>query len=319
VRRKAGTKKRICSGCGRHVEEIHEVVEREVRDLPWGEYRVTVLVEVCRVRCPDCGPRIERVPQLPSKAPFSKRFEEAVGQACESASARQVAKRLGLAPSTVRAIDQRYLERWCAERKRPPLKQLGIDEIYLGKSGKFITVVSNLETGEPLWFGRDRKKETLDGFFCSQLRSLQRVRVRMACVDMWEPYKLSIQECAPQCAIVYDKFHVLQHANKAVDEVRRAEFFRQGGSRRELIKGKRWLLLTRWVNLTPDKQQILNQLFKLNRKVMKAYLLKESLEGLWKQNDALEGVEYLSKVDRSAQVAAAASVQSLSENAPRTP
>jgi hypothetical protein len=49
------------------------------------------------------------------------------------------------------------------------------------------------------------------------------------------------------------------------------------------------------VNLTPDKQQILNQLFKLNRKVMKAYLLKESLEGLWKKNDVLEGVEYLSR------------------------
>ena len=120
-------------------------------------------------------------------------------------------------------------------RKRPPLKQIGIDEIYMGKSGKFITVVSNLETGEPLWFGRDRKRETLDGFFCSQLHPLQRLRVRVACVDMWEPYKLSIQECAPQCGIVYDKFHVLQHANKAVDEVRRAEFFRQGGSRRELI------------------------------------------------------------------------------------
>jgi len=86
----------------------------------------------------------------------------------------------------------------------------------LGKSGKFITVVSNLETGEPLWFGRDRKKETLDGFFCcSQLHPLQRVRVRVACVDMWEPYKLSIQECAPQCAIVYDKFHVLQHARRS--------------------------------------------------------------------------------------------------------
>jgi transposase len=294
VRRKAGTKKRICSGCGRHVEEIHEVTQREVRDLPWGEYRVTVMVEVCRLRCPDCGPRIERVAQLPSKAPFSKRFEEAVGQACESASARQIAKRFQLAASTVRAIDQRYLERWSAERKRPPLRQLGVDEIYLGKSGKFITVTSNLETGEPLWFGSDRKKETLDGFFRSQLHPLQRVRVRVACVDMWEAFRLSIEECAPKCAIVYDKFHVLQHANKAVDEVRRAEFFRQGGSRRQLIKGKRWLLLTRWVNLAPDKQKVLNDLFKLNRKVMKAYLLKESLEGLWKQSDAVAGAEYLS-------------------------
>jgi hypothetical protein len=34
---------------------------------------------------------------------------------------------------------------------------------------KFITVVSNLETGEPLWFGQDRKQETLDEFFRTQV------------------------------------------------------------------------------------------------------------------------------------------------------
>jgi hypothetical protein len=38
-------------------------------------------------------------------------------------------------------------------------------------------------------------------------------------------------------------------ANTAVDEVRRAEFFRQGVKKRGLIKGKRWLLLSRWKNL----------------------------------------------------------------------
>src|ERR1051325_11733543 len=53
----------------------------------------------------------------------------------------------------------------------------------------------------------------------------------------------------PNCRIVSDKFHVMQHANAAVDEVRRAEFFRKGGRQRGLIKGKRWLLLTRWWNL----------------------------------------------------------------------
>jgi len=53
-----------------------------------------------------------------------------VGQACESAAARQVARRVGLAESTVRAIDLRYLERWEARRRQPPLRQMGVDEIY---------------------------------------------------------------------------------------------------------------------------------------------------------------------------------------------
>ena len=281
VNRKPSQGRLVCSGCGRQVSEIREVYEREVRDLACFEYQTTVVLELYRVRCPDCGVKAEKVEQLPSKAPFSRRFEEAVGQACESAAARQVARQMGLAASTVRAIDLRYLERWSAGRRQPALRQMGVDEIYLGKKQKFLTVVSNLETVEPLWMGPERKKETLDEFFRTQLRAPQRRGIAAVCVDMWKPYQLSLEEWAPQARLVYDKFHVLQHANAAIDEVRRAEFFRQGGRRRELVKGKRWLLLSRWVNLKSGQKQQLNQLFSLNRRVMKAYLLKESLDRLW--------------------------------------
>jgi transposase len=242
VRRKRGNRKLICSGCGRKFSEAHDYNEREVRDLQWGEYRTTVVIEVYRVCCPQCGVKVEKVPQLPSKAPFSKRFEDAVGLACESASVRQVARQFRLAASTVRAIDLRYLQRWNATRRKDPLVQMGVDEIYFGKQMKFITVVSNLDSGEPLWFGQDRKQETLDEFFRTQLSDTQRKRVEAACVDMWRPFTNSIEHWAQNC---------------------------------------RWLLLTRWMNLDSQKRQQLNELFALNRRVMKAYLLKESLERLW--------------------------------------
>lgn len=281
VRRKRGNLKLVCSGCGQRVREIVASYEREVRDLPCFEYRTTVVIELYRVRCPGCGIKVEKVEQLPSKAPFSKRFEEAVGQACEGAAARRVAQQFGLAASTVRAIDLRYLKRWAEARRKPALRQMGVDEVYLGKQQKFLTVVSNLETGEPLWFGRERKQETLDEFFRTQLSSFQRSAIRAACVDMWEPFRQSLQQWAPNCRIVYDKFHIMQHAGAAVDEVRRAEFFRKGGASREVVKGKRWLLLSRWVHLNTHKKRQLNALFALNRRVMKAYLLKESLDRLW--------------------------------------
>jgi transposase len=281
VRRKRGNRVLACSGCGRRVHEIAEVYEREVRDLPCFEYRTTVVIELYRLKCPDCGIKAEKVAQLPSKAPFSKRFEDAVGEACENAAARRVAGQFGLAESTVRGIDLRYLERWNAARRKPALQQMGVDEIHLGKKQKFLTVVCNLESGEPLWFGRERKKETLDTFFQEELRARQRRGIEAACVDMWEPYRLSIEQWAPNCRIVYDKFHIMQHANNAIDEVRRAEFFRKGGRFRGLVKGKRWLLLSRWVNLMPGQRRELNQLFALNRKVFKAYILKESLDRLW--------------------------------------
>jgi transposase len=100
-------------------------------------------------------------------------------------------------------------------------------------------------------------------------------------IKVARPFTNSIEQWARSCRIVYDKFHVLQHANKAIDEVLRAEFLHKGGRVRGAVKGKRWLLLTRWVNLEGKKRQQLNDLFALNRRVMKAYPLKESLERLW--------------------------------------
>jgi transposase len=295
VRRKRGNQVLLCSGCGRRVEKIHATYEREVRDLRCFEYGTTVVVEVHRICCPDCGVKVEKMEQLPGKAPYSRRFEDEVGAACEIASARQVARRTGMSESTIRAIDLRYLERWAAKRRQAPLRQMGVDEIYRGKNDQFLTVVSNLETGEPLWFGKERKQETLSEFFRTELRSGQRKRIEAACVDMWEPFRLSIEQWAPQCLIVYDKFHIIQHANDAVDEVRRAEFFRKGPKMRDLIKGKKWLLMSRWKNLSTEQRGILNQLFQLNRRVFKAYMLKESLERLWDYHYPGAMLNYLKK------------------------
>jgi hypothetical protein len=118
-----------------------------------------VHIEVYRLKRPECGVKIKKVPLLPSKAPFSKRFE-----ACESAAARLVARRFGLAESSVRAIDLRYLERWAASRCKPALRQMGVDEIHIGKKQKFLTVVCNLETGEPAAVRTGTQEGNLDAF-----------------------------------------------------------------------------------------------------------------------------------------------------------
>ena len=76
VRRKSGNQRLVCGGCGQRVQEVREIYEREVRDLPWGEYSVTVVIELYRLNCPRCGVKAEKVWQLPSKAPFSKRLPQ---------------------------------------------------------------------------------------------------------------------------------------------------------------------------------------------------------------------------------------------------
>src|SRR6201997_2107359 len=74
-----------------------------------------------------------------------------------------------------------------------------------------------------------------------------------------------------------------------------AEFFRKGREMRDVVKGKKWLLLSRWKNLVPRQRGVLNRLFQLNRRVFKAYLLKESLEQLWDYRYEGAMLNYLKK------------------------
>jgi hypothetical protein len=57
-----------------------------------------------------------------------------VGQACESAAARQVERRFGLAESTVGALDLRYLERWAAARRKPALRRTRTESVVFKKA-----------------------------------------------------------------------------------------------------------------------------------------------------------------------------------------
>ena len=269
-----------CGGCGIGVRTIHSVRERRVRDLPWGAWKVWLVVEVHRVDCRRCGVRTERIDFLEGKHPYTRRFAEAVARDCEDAAVRRVASKWDLSPQTVRRIDKRALEAWSRRRKRRPLRVMGVDELFWQK-GECLTVVSDLETGEPIWAGPERKRETLDRFFVEYLPPRRRRAVRAVCVDMWEPFLLSLREHLPRAAIVFDKFHVMKHVNAAIDETRRQEFFRQKGPLRAVMRGKRWLLLTRWRNLAAPKRTQLKEALALNRRLFKAYYLKEQLERLW--------------------------------------
>ena len=95
------------------------------------------------------------------------------------------------------------------------------------------------------------------------------------------PTSMRSTRCCRSAEVVFDKFHVLQHASAALDEVRRQEFFRAGAVMRAHGRGKRWLLLRRWKTVRGSKRAELQTLFAANRRLFKAYVLREQLDRLW--------------------------------------
>lgn len=98
----------------------------------------------------------------------------------------------------------------------------------------------------------------------------------------------AVRDALPHAQIVFDRFHVQQLANEALDEVRRREWNRirrddaEAGRR---MKGLRWALLKSDLTLTEAQRASLSELKRTNRRLYSAYLLKEQLGDILDRRD----------------------------------
>ena len=273
--------------CGSACRTFYDQRPRRVRDLACGDRRVYLDLSVRRVDCPWCGGvKREQLDWLADNPLYTKRFAVYVGRRCRESTVQAIAKELHLHWHTVKELDKEYMQEQLRRAGCPAPRVIGIDEIAIGKRHSYRIVVSDLERGRPIWFGgQDRSEASLDEFF-AWLGPKKCRKIRLAVMDMWKAFRKSTlkEGHAPQARIIYDKFHVLKHLGEAMDEVRRREYARLSGDQRRFIKGQRYNLLSRWENLTLKGKQALKLLFQVNRRLNKAYLLKESFDQLWDYN-----------------------------------
>jgi transposase len=234
-----------------------------------------------RVRCRRCGIRTERIEFAEPKARVTRRLRQQIGLDCQSMPTSHAAVRHRVSWSKARRAERAFLAEWDRGRPRHRPRYLGADEIHRGKGQQFWTVLSDLVRGEVIGLEKDRTEASLRTLLTTRLDTRQRAAVEAVCTDMHRPYLNVVAEVLPHAETVFDKFHVLQHASAALDDVRRQEFFRAGAVMRAHGRGKRWLLLRRWATVRGSKRRELEMLFAANRRLFKAYVLREQLDRLW--------------------------------------
>src|SRR5436190_23148733 len=98
-------------------------------------------------------------------------------------------------------------------------------------------------------------------------------------MDMGPGYAKSVREHAPQAVVCIDPYHVVQLANTALDEVRRAYWneLRSLGDQpaAKRFKDARWSLLKAPEKLTGQQALTLRRLKATGGEVWRAYTLKE--------------------------------------------
>lgn len=255
---------------------------RQVRDLSSGDTRIYLEFDVRRVQCRSCGKvKRERLDFLADSAFHAKRFAYYVGRRCRSTTIKDLAKELRLDWDTIKTLDKQYMQAQLAKAGTPGPKAIGIDEISIRKGHTYRIVVSDLLRRRPIWFGGEDRSEASMAMFYDWLGEKKTKGIRLAVMDMWKPFRNVTMARAPQAAILFDKFHIMGHLGKALDEVRKAEYRRLSGQDRSFIKGQKYTLLSHRENLTPTGRHNLKRLLAANKRLNTAYLLKESFGQLW--------------------------------------
>jgi len=255
---------------------------RRVRDLPCGDTRIFLEIEVRRVLCKSCGHvKRERLDFLADNPFYTKRFAYYVGRRCRQATIKDIAEEFKLHWETIKTLEMQYMRAQLARAGTPVPKAIGIDEISIRKGHTYRIVVSDLIRKRPIWFGGQDRKEASMALFYDWLGESKARGIRLAVMDMWKPFHTVTTARAPRAAILYDKFHIMRHLGDALDEVRKSEYRRLSGRDRSYIKGQKYTLLSRRENLTLKGRQALKKVLTANKRLNTAYLLRESFGQLW--------------------------------------
>lgn len=284
----------VCSSCGERSKRYDTLVERDWRHVPLWGIAVTLVYSPRRVSCPHCGVKVEQVPWAEGKHQLTTPLVILLATWSRLLALDVVATLFGVSWATVGTAVSQAVAYGLAHRESGRALYIGVDEVSRAKGHVYQTVVYDLGAKRLLWSGDGRGKETLARFFAEwgAERTLGLVAI---CCDMWDPYVRVIREVAPQATLVFDKFHLVRHLLKAVNDVRKEEARELKKKDPDILKGAKYIFLKNPENLTPKQRSRLGILEQMNLKTNRAYILKEAFQRVWKYRSRWGARAYLKK------------------------
>ena len=265
-----------CSGCRKRAPGYDRKPPRRWRHLGLGRERIWLSYAPRRVDCPRCGVLVEEVPWAAAGSRFTLDFEEMVAYLAQVTDKTKVTELMGISWMTVGSIVERVVASRLDPERLEDLCRVGIDEFSYRKRHRYLTVVVDHDCGRVVWAGEGRSTEALDGFF-EELGDDRCAAIKEVTIDMAGGYIKAVENRLPEAEIIFDRFHVRRLASDAVDEVRRSMVREtQDPEEAKAIKGSRFALLKNPWDLTVSQSMKLSEIQQRNKRLYRAYLLKEA-------------------------------------------
>jgi len=273
----------LCPQCKRRGRIVckKDTPIRVWHDLPVCGCSIFFLYCPREILCPTHGRVQEDIPWADTYARITYRFEYAMLVYCQLMTQKAAAKILHIPKSTLSDLLHRTITRIRDGHRIRGLKSVGIDEISYCKGYKYATIVYDLDQSCVVWVGQGKGRKTIDIFFKEVLSDYQKSQIKWATCDMSQAYIGAIEDHCPNATFVLDHFHISKALNEALDEVRKEQWRNASVDERRVLKGLRWLLFKHSLNRSKKDSRILNALSKGNRRIHRAWVLKDEFEQFW--------------------------------------
>jgi len=171
-----------------------------------------------------------------------------------------------------------YINQGLNHIKHRYLRRIAVDEKAYKKGHEYVSIFTDLDTGEVVFVTPGRKKEVFEEFKNWLLSlGLEMDHVALFAMDMSKSYQAGRIEYFPNAEVVFDRFHIKKLLNELLDKVRKREV----KTNNSLINTK-YLWLKNEENLTENQQNQMKELYnKMNINTVKAYHQKRFFDSIW--------------------------------------
>lgn len=270
-------KRARCPACDAADQPIHDRLTRSWRHLNFFQYQAYLHAPVPRIACGSCGKTTQmRVPWANPKSGFTLLFEAFALGLAKHMSMAQVARLLGVNAGPLWDRFVHVVEAAYAREDFSMVRNICVDETAAKRGHDYVTVVADSDARKVLFATQGKDALTLSDF-ANELseHGAEADQIQHVSMDFSAAFIKGARAQFPNAQISFDPFHLIQLANKALDEVRRSEV-----ATAPELKHQRFSLLKDQSTLRVKQKAFVEGLARSHLKTARAWRMKEALRDL---------------------------------------
>lgn len=270
-----------CPDCGSLAPVYDTDPERRWRHLNFFEHRTLLHARFPRTHCPQCGVHTVEAPWARPGSGFTLLFEAFILTLAKQMPIATLAACVGEHDTRLWRVLAHYVREARAAADWSGVRRVGLDETASQRGQEYVSLFVDLDARQVLTVTEGKDARTV-ATFAEDLAAHQGqvAAVEAVCLDLSPAFRSGVATTFPAAVPVFDRFHIVQLVNAALDQVRRAEVKEE-----PRLKGTRYLWLKNPAHLTAREQGQLAALQASPLQTVQAYQWKVQLQALWQQPD----------------------------------